>query len=198
MLLGAKIPITAADIRIRGLEASIQINEVLSAAAEKGNCRLHEIKSGNITKFPGGIDSIWLRLPLAAAKKVVEGGTINICWTKVKVDLLRARSMRCFKCLEKGHAKERCPVSIDRSGRCYRCGKQGHAARGCSASPCCPLCSDIGRKADHIWDGQQCFTRNIKGKELDTKSHDKTTSLPTQKATISATVRSEDRTSPSV
>ncbi|GAB1859777.1 CCHC-type domain-containing protein [Camponotus japonicus] len=152
-------PIKKAEIRVRGLNCSIQKEEVVEAVAEKGSCHLHEIKAGEIRKMTASQGSLWLRLPLAAAKKAAEGAIIQIGWFKVKIDLLEACPLRCHKCLERGHVKERCPNPQDRSGRCYRCGGLEHVAKVCTAPPRCPICADLGRKADHILGSQQCTTQ---------------------------------------
>lgn len=48
---------------------------------------------------------------------------MKIGWTVVKVELLKARPLQCFKCWEVGHLKSQCSSRIDRSGLCYRCGQ---------------------------------------------------------------------------
>lgn len=156
-------PIKTAEIRIRGLESSIRKEEVIEAVAEKGVCHPHEIQVGEVRKISGNQGSLWLRLPLVAAKKAVEGGSIQIGWSKVRISLLEARPLRCHKCLERGHVRERCPIAQDRSDRCYRCGERGHIARKCIAPPKCPICSDIGRRADHTLGSQQCTTQAKRG-----------------------------------
>lgn len=122
----------------------------------------HEIKTGEIRRTSENQGSLWLKLPLAAAKKAAEKGTIQVGWNKVKVALLEARPLRCYKCLERGHVK--CPSLQDRSDRCYRCGGLEHNAKECAAPPKCPICTDLGRKADHALGGQQCTTQRKRGR----------------------------------
>lgn len=155
-------PTKSADIRVRGLESSITEEEVVAAVAEKAGCRTFEVQSGTIRSAARGQGSLWLRLPLVAAKKAVEGGGLVIGWSQVKVDLLEARPLRCHKCLERGHVREMCP-GPDRSQRCYRCGEPGHISRDCRAPPKCPICSDTGRPADHALGASKCTQRKIKG-----------------------------------
>ncbi|XP_070529920.1 uncharacterized protein [Cardiocondyla obscurior] len=157
-------PCKTAEIRVRGLEPSISVQEVVEAVAEKGGCQTCNIKTGEIKRIAGNHGSLWLQLPLAAAKKASEEGVLEVGWSKVKISLLEARPLRCHKCLEKGHAMNKCPEKIDRSGRCYRCGELGHVAKTCTNQPNCPICSDIGRKANHVLGSQQCTTRNRKGR----------------------------------
>ncbi|XP_070530005.1 uncharacterized protein [Cardiocondyla obscurior] len=148
---GIKInrPIKMAEIRVRNLEPSLTVHEVIGAVASKGGCLASDIKAGSIRSFPGGLGSLWMSIPLVAAKKATEGNTLKVGWTKVKVDLLESRPLRCYKCLQRGHVADKCPETLDRSGRCYRCGEQGHVAKMCRAPPKCPICSDLKRKANH-------------------------------------------------
>ncbi|XP_070526974.1 uncharacterized protein [Cardiocondyla obscurior] len=157
-------PTISAEIRVWPLEPSITKDEVIEAVADKGLCQPRNIQAGDMRQIAGSMNSLWLRLPLTAAKKASEEGKLAIGWTRVKVALLDPRPMRCFKCLERGHTRERCPnIAIDRSGKCYRCGNTGHVARVCTATPKCPICTDIGRRADHILGGRQCTTQNKRG-----------------------------------
>lgn len=54
---------------------------------------------GAIRQSPMGQGTVWTKLPLASAKKVAERGSIQIGWTKARVELLEARPFRCYKCL---------------------------------------------------------------------------------------------------
>lgn len=157
-------PTKTAEVRVRGLECSIKKSEVVEAVAEKGTCQSYEIQAGEIRGASESQGSLWLKLPLAAAKKAAEGGTLQVGWTRAKIALLEARPLRCFRCLEKGHVREKCPGSQDRSDKCYRCGGSGHIARECAAPPRCPICVDLGRKADHALGSQQCAPRRKKGR----------------------------------
>lgn len=149
-------PEKTAEIRVSGLEGSITPEEAAEAIATKGACRQSEITIGDIRETVPGQRSFWARLPLIAAKKASEGGHINIGWSRACVVLLDARPLRCFKCLAKGHTRETCLGSEDRSDWCYRCGESGHVARSCATPPRCPICADIGRKADHVLGGKDC------------------------------------------
>lgn len=191
---GIKInrPTKTADIRVRGLECSITKEEITEAVAEKGGCRTYEIQTGEIRRTTGVQGSLWMRLPLVAAKKATEGGTIQIGWSKVKITLLEARPLRCYKCLERGHVRERCPNSQDRSDRCYRCGESGHIARECKASPKCPICADISRKADHTLGSQQCTTRVRRGKI----GENNTSSPPEGTSSTAQHIREEEKDKP--
>lgn len=152
-------PIMTAEVRIKDLEESITNEEIQKAVAEKGKCRVFEVQVGTIRRTPRGQGTVWLRLPLVAAKKAAVDGRIKVGWSKVRIELLEARPLRCYRCFERGHVRERCQSAMDRSGLCYRCGGSGHTSRDCAATPKCPLCTSIGRPADHILGAKQCAPR---------------------------------------
>ncbi|XP_025161712.1 triadin [Harpegnathos saltator] len=73
------------EIRIRGLEVSTSEEEAAQRVAQAGGCRVAEVQTGVIRTTPSGYRSLWMRCPLAAAKKVAEKGTLSLGWTQVKV-----------------------------------------------------------------------------------------------------------------
>lgn len=145
-------PKKMAEVRVRGLEWSIIPSEVATAIAEKGGCSPSDVQTGSIRRAPRGQGSLWLKMPLAAAKKASVDGHHEVDWSRVRIDLLDTRPLRCFRCLERGHTRSTC-AETDRLGRCYRCGETGHISGECSRPPSCPLCTDLGRPAGHIWGG---------------------------------------------
>lgn len=149
-------PVMTAELRIKDLEGSITIDEVKEAVAEKAGCQMFEVQVGTIRRTPRGHGTVWVKLPLAAAKKVTVDGYLRVGWSKVRVEILEKRPLRCFRCFERGHVKEKCTSDIDRSGMCYRCGSVGHISKECIAIPKCPLCSSIGRQANHVLGSKQC------------------------------------------
>ncbi|XP_011859523.1 PREDICTED: uncharacterized protein LOC105557009 [Vollenhovia emeryi] len=158
-------PIKTGEVRIRGLEPSIRAEEVVAAVSTGAQCDSLCIQHRGIQQADRGAGSMWLRLPLAAAKKVAQVGHLMVGWSRAKVDLLEVRPMRCFKCLE-GDTRGSCPSKGDRSGRCYRCAGTGHTSRDCQAPQKCPLCVDLGRPAGHTLGAKQCYQRKVKGGHL--------------------------------
>lgn len=137
----------------------------MAVLGDKAGCRSADIKVGEIRGGDTrGQGSLWAKLPLAAAKVASEEGIIQVGWFRARIELLEAQPLRCYKCLEKGHVKEKCPSAVDRSNRCYRCGGAGHVSRECTALPKCPICSDLGRRADHAIGGGQCAPQKCRGK----------------------------------
>lgn len=157
---GVKIarPIKRAEMRIRGLDDSITTVEVAQAVALMGECQIKEIKMGEIKFSPYGLGTLWLQCPLTAARKIANAGKIKIGWTSVPIELLEARPLQCYRRLEKGHVSQRCQNRVDRSGRCYRCGDTDHTAGRCTSTPKCPLCSDLGKPADHRLGAKACYS----------------------------------------
>ncbi|EFN89590.1 Gag-Pol polyprotein, partial [Harpegnathos saltator] len=120
------------EIRLRGLEISTTENEAPECIAKEGGCNT-TTKTGRIMTTIGGIRFLWVQCPLMAAKKAVKKGVLTIGWTQVRVELLDARPLQCFKCLERGHVQSNCNSDIDRRQNCYRCGEKGHLAQDCEA-----------------------------------------------------------------
>ncbi|KMQ85415.1 putative 50 kda protein in type i retrotransposable element r1dm [Lasius niger] len=105
---------------------------------------------------PNGVSTAWVKCPLAAANKIVDLGKIQIGWAIATAQLLDARPLQCFKCLEGGHVRARCPNTADRSQQCYRCGKDDHKAKECREAASCTVCKDRGLPANHRIGGKAC------------------------------------------
>lgn len=150
-------PIKMAEIRIKDLDDFITPKEVISAVALNGGCREEEVTAEEIRQRTLRLlGMIWIRCPVAAARRIVQNGKITIEWSSAKVERLPARSMQCFRCLRTGHVKSQCRSAVDRSGRCFTCGERSHVARGCKAPPNCPICSDLGVTAAHRLGSRDC------------------------------------------
>ena len=129
-------PSKRTEIRICGLDASIQPSEVKERVAAEGGCNVDEVKVGEILKrSPRGLGAAWVQCPVLAAKALADKGKIVIGWVSARVEVLRARPMTCFRCFERGHTASSCTSKKDRSGHCYNCGEAGHRARECTWRP---------------------------------------------------------------
>lgn len=159
-------PEKTADIRLTGLDESIAEPEVEAAIRESTQCT-GPIKMGPIRTSQSGTGSVWLRCPLATANRLAAAGRILVGWSSVRVHLLEPRPLQCFKCLEKGHTRQRCPVEKDRSALCYRCGQPDHKAENCTAEPRCPVCADQGRGAAHRCGGHACKAPPRRGTRIE-------------------------------
>jgi hypothetical protein len=81
-----------------GLEDSATLVCLVAAVAEAGGCSTGEV-SANVLRFAArGLGSVWLRCPLAAARKIImEGGRPKVGWVRAKVHPLSARGTQCYK-----------------------------------------------------------------------------------------------------
>lgn len=143
-------PIKRADARVSGIEASSTEEDVMAAIASATGCARNDLRCGRIRRGPAGVGSLWLQCPLEVAVQLARARGVEVGWSRVAVELLRDRPLRCYRCLEVGHVGARCTSEVDRSGRCYRCGSTGHKVEGCEARvPRCPLCVDKGKPYQH-------------------------------------------------
>lgn len=98
----------------------------------------------------------------SAANKIMEKGRLQIGWANARMQMLEARLLQCFRCLEGDHVKDQCQNTVDRSRRCYRCGEEGHRAQTCLVLPKCPVCTDLGRPANHRAGNKACTSVQTK------------------------------------
>jgi hypothetical protein len=151
-------PIKCGELRVLDLDESITPLEVAAAVAEAGSCSTADVKVGNIKPSPTRLGTAWVRCPLGAMRKITTAKKLRVGWISVRVEALGARPLQCYRCLETGHVRAKCPGSAtDRSGRCFACGEAGHKASTCVAKTHrCPVCSDLGRQADHRLGSKKC------------------------------------------
>ncbi|XP_018315466.1 uncharacterized protein [Mycetomoellerius zeteki] len=142
-------PTKMAEMRLSGLDDSVERGELLSALAEAGGCRTDEVKVGEMRQSPGGMGAVWVRCLALSAKKIADCGRITVSWVSARVRLLQPRPLQCYRCMELGHAMRNCSNPADRSGACYRCGVVGHLAGSCTEPASCPVCRDAGLSAGH-------------------------------------------------
>ncbi|KAL0882750.1 hypothetical protein ABMA27_016301 [Loxostege sticticalis] len=148
-------PTKCSELRVSGLDDAVTAEEIAAAVAKLGDCPVEQVKVGTPRSDHTGLFASWVRCPVAAAKKVVEGRLL-VGWVAARVKLLPNREMRCFKCLEAGHVQAVCPVEVDRSRQCYRCGQLGHIAAGCTNEPHCTLCAAASKPAGHRVGSKAC------------------------------------------
>ncbi|XP_011858938.1 PREDICTED: uncharacterized protein LOC105556455 [Vollenhovia emeryi] len=149
-------PVKTAELRIKNLDESITQDEIRDAVARAGQCSSQDIKLGPIRVAANGLGTVWAQCPLVAAKRVAEPGRIRVGWVAARVELLEARPLVCFRCLERGHVRAQCKSKEDRTNVCYRCGEEGHESAGCSAKPRCAVCKDRGLPDSHKAGGAAC------------------------------------------
>lgn len=158
-------PTKMGELRVLDLDESVDPAEVAAAVVEAGGCSLEDVKVGKIRRQPLRLGSIWVRCPLGVARKLVAAKTVRVGWTAARVQVLAQRPLQCYRCLEMGHVRSRCPNEQDRSTRCYACSESGHRASHCAAAILkCPLCTDLGRPAEHRLGTKGCVPQE-KAKE---------------------------------
>ncbi|XP_041987882.1 uncharacterized protein LOC121739462 [Aricia agestis] len=152
-------PAKCVEMRIAGLDDSATTAEVLEAVSREGGCPANSIRSGPIRKGRWGDGSLWLSVPVAAAKKLLSLGRLRVGWVSAKVTLLAARPKRCYRCLDTGHLATTCQCPVDRSRNCFRCGKPEHKAAECrEKQPNCFFCEALGKDKDHVLGSSGCVT----------------------------------------
>ncbi|XP_026330563.1 uncharacterized protein LOC113238056 [Hyposmocoma kahamanoa] len=158
-------PVKTADLRITGLDESVDAERVQRAVATKGGCTLDQVKVvGNIRTGPYKTGSVLVRCPVATAKVLIAARRLLVGWSSAQVRALDPLPMRCFRCLGTGHSRALCPSPIDRSNLCFRCGKEGHKSATCNAEPRCAVCIHARRPAGHVMGGRACAPPPTRGK----------------------------------
>ncbi|XP_026830953.1 actin cytoskeleton-regulatory complex protein PAN1-like [Ooceraea biroi] len=157
-------PLKKAELRVRRLDDAATAESVARAVAAAGGCDPRDIEVGLIQRSPDGLGTSWIRLPAQAGGKVADLGRIRVGWAWAPITVLEPRPLMCYRCLAKGHVQATCPSREDRRDLCYRCGAAGHRARGCAADPKCPLCTGLGRRADHRLGSAACAPPSKGGK----------------------------------
>ncbi|XP_070518825.1 uncharacterized protein [Cardiocondyla obscurior] len=149
-----------AEFRVRGLDDSACDSEVTAAIVKLTACDLNDIRVGTFRHSNDGLCTTVVRCPATVANKVVAEKKIRVGWTLARVEMLRERPLQCFKCLQGGHVRNRCPVSEDRSNCCFRCGASDHLVANCTAVvPSCPICKKAGCSSGHKTGGPTCKAR---------------------------------------
>ncbi|CAH2208171.1 jg27081, partial [Pararge aegeria aegeria] len=156
--VGVKVsrPTKSAELRIVGLDDSVKVEELVAAVARVGDCSPAQVKSSPINTGFTGLGTAVISCPVAAAKKLVEGGRILVGWVSAQVKVLQPKSLRCYRCLMEGHVSVHCTSKVDRSQLCFRCGQPGHKAGSCEATPHCVLCADVGKPTEHRMGTKTC------------------------------------------
>nr|XP_012224479.1 PREDICTED: uncharacterized protein LOC105673432 [Linepithema humile] len=150
-------PTQKMDLRISELDESATSEGISQIAATVGGCHKDDIRCGPIRRYKRGMGSIWLQMPAIAAIKLAKEAKIRVGWTTAKVEVLQKRPLQCYRCLARGHTRNRCPPeNIDRSSHCYNCGEIDHKAEACTRKVSCLICKSKGLKDGHKVGSPEC------------------------------------------
>lgn len=149
-------PMKSGELRFIGLDVTATNEEVAAVIMEYGKCEKEDIRVGDIQAMRNGLYTAWARCPLAVAALIARKRKIRIGWTYVRVEMLGARPVQCFRCWGFGHLRYSCNSSTDRSRACFNCGEEGHSFRACTQASRCVTCEMEGRKSDHRLGSVSC------------------------------------------
>ncbi|KAL0879831.1 hypothetical protein ABMA27_016306 [Loxostege sticticalis] len=157
-------PQKLAPLMLSEMDDSVTKAEVIAAAARIGGCAESSVKCGEIRTGRGGRRGVYVQLPVAAAKILLEKRRIPLGLSSAAVRILDQRPMRCFRCFGTGHTSALCP-SVDRTGLCLRCGQADHKAATCKArQPKCAVCTAGKAPAGHVMGGPKCNPPATRGR----------------------------------
>ncbi|KYN28355.1 hypothetical protein ALC57_02227 [Trachymyrmex cornetzi] len=100
--------------------------------------------------------TVWVQCPTLVAANISNDRKIRIGWSWARIDILKKRPLRCFKCLARGHVRQKCLNEMDRSGACFNCGETDHTIHVCRYRPCCPVCKERGFPYNHKAGSENC------------------------------------------
>ncbi|XP_067215690.1 serine/arginine repetitive matrix protein 1-like [Linepithema humile] len=150
-------PTRRLDLRLHGIGPEANSEDIREAVAMAGECSPNEVRVGAIpSSTTRGVNTVWVQCPDRAAVKAAELGQVTGGWSTIKVELLKSRPARCYRCHARGHMQQRCPSGIDRTACCINCGEEGHRLAQCRKPAHCPVCAQKGEKANHRAGSESC------------------------------------------
>lgn len=163
--LVAKALGSEASVRALSQETVIECRDLdeITTESEVRNALIVQCGMGDVSmairlrKAYGGTQTAAIRLPVTAAKTVLEVRSIKVGWSVCslrEIPRVAKQMERCFRCMGFGHQARNC-VGPDRSDLCRKCGDKGHIASDCTKPPRCMLCkSEDGN--NHMTGGFNC------------------------------------------
>jgi len=114
------------------------------------------VRLGPFRRSARGVQTAWACCPLSVACKLAEQQRIEVGWSSMRIELLSARPIQCFRCWHYGHVRSNCRSKVDRKGLCFGCGSEGHSLRDCGTKPLCVVCRDSGFSHQHRLGSVSC------------------------------------------
>ncbi|CAG9789638.1 unnamed protein product [Diatraea saccharalis] len=150
-------PMKTAAFRLSGLDDAVEVADIQDAVSKQGGCQVDKVLVSEIRLSRRGMGTAVVRCPVAAAKKLTEGGKkrLLVGWVSAAISILPSKPLRYFKCHEVGHVVAKCD-RVDRSALCLRCGGPNHKARECTAAPHCIVRETAGTALNHVLGGKSC------------------------------------------
>lgn len=155
-------PSIKGELRIIGIEDSVTVPDIKTKLALLTDGISCDFECSPISTMRNGMGIAWVKCKLDVAVKLASMDKIQLGWSVVRVELLKARPLQCYRCWSIGHVKSECKSEIDRSTTCYKCSQEGHLAKTCDRLPNCAVCQHAGVDSAHRMGGAQCKIRNLK------------------------------------
>jgi hypothetical protein len=138
-------PTRTAELKVVGIDISIEKEELRQALALSAECGVAEIQVEEIGASKGGLGAVYVKCSVAGTRKLAQAGKVALGWSTARVIAIPKRPLQCYKCLELGHVRATCVSTVERGHLCYR---SGHRAIKCLAST--PKCQpQDGRDGMH-------------------------------------------------
>lgn len=135
-----KILTEVVQIEIRDIDEVTSKEEVLEAL--KNNFAELKLSPSNILSLRrayGGTQTATISLVPESASKLIKAAKVRIGWVVCRIRP-KISPMRCFKCMDFGHAASKCKSEEDCSKTCFRCGSLNHRAKACKNVAICMIC----------------------------------------------------------
>jgi len=91
-------PVVKADVRISDFDDSVIKDKLITIITEIGNCLASDVRIGQFRPMRNGLNMVWVQYPLSAAIKLSKKGNVSVGWSVAWVEMMRSRSVQCFKC----------------------------------------------------------------------------------------------------
>lgn len=151
-------PVKQGELRMSGFDDSVSAANIKTALADLCTRSDSSFHVGRIVAIRGGLYTTRVRCPLDIAIFLNKQGSVKVGWSVAKLELLRAKPLRCFKCMEAGHVSANCTSDKDRSNICFRCSLHGHKASDCNDAYYCIVCAEKGLTSSHSIGSETCIS----------------------------------------